>query len=92
MPLSRLFAIPLFAVSLAMPVVAPAQSKAGDDPLKSVLTESKDKGRGVKIYTGGNTIEVLVVSVDDKYVTAKSQQSSKIVIRLDRIDAVVANF
>jgi hypothetical protein len=54
--------------------------------------ESKDKGRGVKIYTGGNTIEVLVVSVDDKYVTAKSQQSSKIVIRLDRIDAVVANF
>ena len=92
MPLSRLLAVVLVAASLAMPVAALAQAKAGDDALKSVLMESKDKGRGVKIYVGGNAIDAVVVAVDDKYVTAKSQQSSRIVIRLDRIDGVVASF
>jgi hypothetical protein len=38
------------------------------------------------------TVSVVVVSVDDKYVVARNQQSSRIVIRLDRVDGVAASF
>lgn len=88
----RMAAAVLAAAWFALPAVAADPPKAGDDPLKSVLLESKEKNRGVAIYTNGVTVNAVVVSVDDKYVVAKSQQSSRIVIRLDRIDGVSANF
>ena len=90
MPMSRTLAAMLVAVFLALPLHAQAQG-AGDE-LRSVLLESKDKNRGIAIYTNGVTVNAVVVSVDDKYVVAKSQQSSRIVIRLDRIDGVSAFF
>jgi hypothetical protein len=90
MPTSRTLAAMLAAISFALPLYAQAQGAA--DELRSVLLESKDKNRGVAIYTNGVTVNAVVVSVDDKYVVAKSQQSSKIVIRLDRIDGVSAFF
>lgn len=92
MTAQRLLAAAILAAAVALPALAADPSKAGDDPLKSVLMESKDKGRGVAIYTGGVTVNGVVVSVDDKYVVAKSQQSSRIVIRLDRIDGVASSF
>lgn len=87
----RMAAVVLVTAAFALPVAA-ADPPKGDDPLKSVLLESKEKNRGVAIYTNGVTINAVVVTVDDKYVVAKSQQSSRIVIRLDRIDGVSANF
>ena len=89
MTTSRSLAVLLAAVSFALPLSAHAQ---GADELRSVLMESKDKNRGIAIYTNGVTVNAVVVSVDDKYVVAKSQQSSRIVIRLDRIDGVSASF
>ena len=91
MPLSRTLAAFLVAISLALPMYVQAQGGAGDE-LRSVLMESKEKNRGIAIYTNGVTVNAVVVSVDDKYVVAKSQQSSRIVIRLDRIDGVSAFF
>ena len=92
MSISRMLAAILAAVSFSMPMHAVAQSPSGSDELRSVLLESKDKNRGIAIYTNGVTVNAVVVSVDDKYVVAKSQQSSRIVIRLDRIDGVSAFF
>lgn len=92
MPFVRMLAVALAAASFALPAAAADAPKAGDDPLKSVLLESKEKNRGVNIYTNGVTVSAIVVSVDDKYVVGKSQQSSRIVIRLDRIDGVSASF
>jgi hypothetical protein len=87
-----MLAVFLAAASLVLPAAAADAPKAGDDPLKSVLLESKEKNRGVSIYTNGVTVSVVVVSVDDKYVVARNQQSSRIVIRLDRVDGVAASF
>lgn len=65
---------------------------ASSDALRELLVESKDKGRGVTIYTNGATVMVVVVAVDDRYVIAKNRESSRIVIRLDRIDGVASQF
>ena len=92
MPLSRTLASLLAAVSFALPVYVQAQGGGGADELRSVLAESKEKNRGIAIYANGVTVNAVVVSVDDKYVVARSQQSSRIVIRLDRIDGVSAFF
>ncbi|MFO1305492.1 MAG: hypothetical protein U1F54_17330 [Burkholderiales bacterium] len=89
---TRTLAIVLAAVTFSLPIHVIAQSSSGADELRSVLLESKEKNRGIAIYTNGVTVNAVVVSVDDKYVIAKSQQSSKIVIRLDRIDGVSAFF
>jgi hypothetical protein len=91
MPTSRTLAAMLAAVAFALPLHVEAQGGAGDE-LRSVLQESKEKNRGVAIYTNGVTVNAVVVSVDERYVVAKSQQSSRIVIRLDRIDGVSAFF
>ena len=90
MPTLRTLAM-LAAVSVALPLHAQALP-GGADELRSLLLESKDKNRGVAIYANGVTVNAVVVSVDDKYVVGKSQQSSRIVIRLDRIDGVSASF
>ena len=92
MPLTRTLAALLAAVAIALPMYVQAQGGAAGDELRSVLLESKEKNRGIAIYTNGVTVNAVVVSVDDKYVVAKSQQSSRIVIRLDRVDGVSAFF
>jgi len=93
----RLLAAFLLMASLAVPAtaadpVAAPKATIEQDALRAVLAESKEKNRGVAIYANGVTINGVVVSVDDRYVTAKSQQSSRIVIRLDRIDGVSTLF
>ena len=92
MSISRMLAAILAAVSFSMPMHAVAQSPSGSDELRSVLLEIMNETGSIEIYTNGVTVNAVVVSVDDKYVVAKSQQSSRIVIRLDRIDGVSAFF
>ena len=89
--MSKLF---LSFVVLALAFAAPlAQAEASaQDPLFSVLLESKEKNRGVTVHTNGTNIGLVVISVDDRYVIGRSQQTSRIVIRVDRIDGVSAMF
>ena len=61
---------------------------AASDPLLTALEESKINGKGLSIYVNGQSIPGVVVSVDDRFVVARSQAQGTIVIRLDRIDAV----
>jgi len=60
------------------------------DPLRAVLAESKDKNRGVTVYTHGASIALVVISLDEHYVVGRSQQANRIVVRIDRIDGVAA--
>ena len=58
------------------------------DALRAALEESRDSGKGVSLYVNGQSIPAVVVSVDDRYVVARSQAQGKIVVRLERIDGV----
>ena len=91
---SRLFSVSFVVIALAAGAVGAAdQPSAGEkDPLRATLLESKEKNRGVNIHVKGNNIGLVVVSLDDKYVIGRSQQASRIVIRLDRVDGVSAMF
>ena len=82
----------MLPAAAADPVPDAADGAADQDGLRSVLQASKDNNRGVAIYTNGTTINAVVVSVDDRHVVGKNQQSSRIVIRLDRIDGVATQF
>jgi hypothetical protein len=91
---TRYLAPLLLSALLAGPALA-SEAAAEKDPIRAVLLESKEKNRGVAIHANGNTINGIngiVVSVDERHVIARSQQSSRIVIRLDRIDGVSAFF
>ena len=88
---ARYLAPLLLSALLAGPALA-ADAAAEKDPLRAVLLESKEKNSGVAIHANGVSINAVVVSMDDRYVVARSQQSSRIVIRLDRIDGVSAFF
>ncbi|MDP1613760.1 MAG: hypothetical protein Q8M11_22085 [Sulfuritalea sp.] len=61
---------------------------AASDPLLAALEESKANGKGLSIYVNGQAIPGVVVSVDDRFVVARSQAQGTIVIRLDRIDGI----
>ena len=72
----------------ATETVAPTEK----DPLRAVFAESKDKNRGVTVYTHGAGIAMVVTGLDDRYVFGRSQQATRIVVRIDQIDGVAAAF
>jgi hypothetical protein len=88
---ARYLVLLLLSILLAGPALA-SEAAAEKDPLRAVLLESKEKNRGVAIHANGVSINAVIVSVDERYAVARSQQSSRIVIRLDRIDGVSAFF
>lgn len=81
------------ALLLACLFAAAAQAtEPAPDPLRAVLLESKDKNRGVSLHVNGSNIGMVVTGVDDQYVIGRSQTTSRIIIRLDRVDGVSAMF
>ena len=92
---------PLRAVQLLLvsSIMASGMAGAADpasatekDPLRATLLESKEKNKGVSIYASGSTIAMVVTLMDERYVIGRSQQASRIVVRIDRIDSVSAAF
>ncbi len=71
---------------------ADAASASEKDPLRASLLESKEKGKGISIYTGGATVSMVVTAVDERYAIGRSQQATRIVVRLDRIDGIAVSF
>ncbi|MBP9061569.1 MAG: hypothetical protein KBF98_14795 [Rhodoferax sp.] len=61
------------------------------DPLRATLMESKEKSKGLIIHTAGSAIPMVVVSLDERYVIGRSQQATRIVVRIDRIDGISAS-
>ena len=76
----------------SMASAAEPSSATEKDPLRATLLESKEKNKGVSIYASGATIAMVVTLVDERYVIGRSQQASRIVVRIDRIDSVSAAF
>lgn len=84
--------VPALLLSVLFVAGAQAADSAPADPLRAVLLESKEKNRGVTLHIKGNNIGMVVTGVDEQYVTGRSQTTSRIVIRVDRIDGVSAMF
>lgn len=78
----------MVAASSAHAVEPPVGEK---DPFRATLTESKDKSKGVIVHSGGAAIPMVVMSLDERYVIGRSQTAPRIVVRLDRIDAISAS-
>lgn len=56
-------------------------------PLEELLAASRDQKKGVLLFVQGQAIAGLVTKIgDDGMVEMKSQQYSRIVVRMDRID------
>ena len=92
--LSRLFQLLLVSsiVAAGSAGATEATSTSEKDPLRAVLAESKDKNRGVTVYTHGAAIALVVTEFDERYVIGRSQQATRIVVRIDHIDGVSAAF
>jgi hypothetical protein len=88
----RYVATLLIGSVVAAGAAAEQTAAAEKDPLRATLLESKEKNRGVTIHTQGASIGCVVTSVDEHYVIGRSNQASRVVIRLDRIDGVSAMF
>jgi endonuclease YncB( thermonuclease family) len=57
--------------------------------LKPILDESQQSKKGITFFVNGNTVIGYVVRViDEVAVEVKNQRSSKVLIRMDKIDAV----
>lgn len=89
----------LVQLFLATAIVAqtPAQSAepistTESDPLRATLAESRDKGKGVTVYSNGSSISMVVTAVDERYAIGRSQHSTRIVVRIDRIDGISTAF
>jgi hypothetical protein len=86
---------PLMVAALSLVLcfgAAGTLSAQENDPLHATLLESRDKGRGVTLLVHGNVISLIVTAIEEPYVIGRSQQASRIVVRLDRIDGVSAAF
>lgn len=79
--MSLIASIALLAANLAQ--------AADTDPMRAALEQSRDEKRGVTLVVAGRDVGLLVTEINGDYVFGKSQQYEKIVVRIDRIDAVL---
>jgi hypothetical protein len=91
---SKIFSWLLLSSIVAAGAAGAAEPTAATekDPVRATLLESKEKAKGVSITASGATIAMVVTALDERYVTGRNQQATRIVVRLDRIDAVSAAF
>ena len=79
-------------MSLAL-VLASTATLAADvaNGIEQALASAQQDKRGIVLYVGGQTVAGAVTRVEPgKWVEMRSQQWGKIVVRLERIDAVAA--
>ena len=78
----------LLLAGLALPSTVPAQG-AGDDAIRQTLEQARESGtRSVTVHANGHTLALLVTAIQEPYVIGRSAQHERIVVRIDRIDAV----
>jgi hypothetical protein len=80
----------VFALALA---AAGATAVAADVPkgIEQALVAAQQDKRGITLYVGGQTIGGAVTKVEPgQWVELKNQTMSRIVVRIDRIDAIAA--
>jgi hypothetical protein len=76
------------AIALASGAVGAAEVAAAVE--QALSTAQQDK-RGITLYVNGQTIAGAVTRIEaGQWVELKNQMSGKIIVRLDRIDAIAA--
>lgn len=78
----------LALLALSLPVAA-VQAQGNADPIRQTLEQAKESSaRSVTVHVNGSAIALLVTEVSSSHVIGRSAQHERIVVRLDRIDAV----
>ena len=88
---TRRFARPaLVALALALAAAGVAAADAIKGIEQALVAAQQDK-RGITLYVAGQTIAGAVTRVEPgQWVEMKNQTSGKIIVRIDRIDAIAA--
>ncbi len=81
--------IPFTLAAAAATTLASAQSSAGGDWILSVLRSSMETKKGITLHVRGQSVSMLVTNIGDQFVEGRSQQASRIVVRLASIDAAI---
>lgn len=88
-------AIPLLALGMAWLIAVPtALAQAGASALapaavEEILNQSLNQKKGMTIYIGGQVINgVFVKRIDANTIEVRNQTYNRIIIRVDRIDAI----
>jgi hypothetical protein len=81
---TRRTALAVLAASIAAGV--PAIGKEKED-MRSILEASQTEKKGVTLYVKGQSIPGIVVKVEGDMVELRSREYSRIVVRMDSIDA-----
>lgn len=81
----------LLAACLAAVAPLRAGAQDSDSPLIKMLEQSQKDKRGVTLHVNGQAIGAVVVKLDGgQWVELRNQQYGRILVRIDRIDAVAA--
>lgn len=83
--------LPLAAAAIGSGLVltTPARSQSPMSALETSLEKSRTDKKGVTLVVGGTTVAMLVSEVNDGFVIGRSQQYDRIVVKLDKVDAVL---
>lgn len=84
----------LLAAAISMPMVQAlaADAAPAEQAIRALLEQSREKQRGVTLHVNGASVSLVVTEIADGVVVGKNQQSSRIVVRMERIDAAAAMF
>lgn len=83
----RIRAAAALAVLCALPMAS--QATGGAKAIEQALAAAQESKKGVMLYVGGQAIGGAVVKLEaGQWVELRSQQYSRIVIRIDRIDGI----
>lgn len=80
--------IPFSLLSTLTATAAMAQASPDGDWILNLLRTSMETKKGVGLHVKGQVIPMIVTAIGDHFVEGRSQQASKIVVRLTAIDAV----
>lgn len=58
------------------------------EDIREILLASQKDQKGVQVYVNGQTIALVATAVGLEFVEGKSREYSKILVRLDKIDAI----
>jgi hypothetical protein len=77
----------LFPMIAGLAAATATASAAETNPLMDILSASMKDKKGVTLYVKGQQIGMLVTALDQEFVQGRSQEKSKIVVRISAIDA-----
>ncbi|MGE3848875.1 MAG: hypothetical protein AB7I01_18505 [Gammaproteobacteria bacterium] len=76
-------------VGCGLSLAAEARSSKTPDAYQALLKESLEKKFGLTFYLNGATVPGVVTNIgDDGYVEVRNQEHGRIIIRMDRVDAI----